>query len=119
MNYPWAVVEAKVVCVETWIRGPGEGYGHEVGPVKDNIYTIEWVGIGAYGEVSLRLKELYNPEMAYTLPEGKRELWRPSFRASRFKPLEKKKLPDALTSLLTNPRKVIMKDQFDKQGIDA
>lgn len=115
MNYPWAVVGAKVVCVDGWVNN----YKLNVdikGPSTGEILTIrEIVPIwGRLDRFALRFEEYKNPKSEFSRGVSEQAFW-----IERFKPLEKKKLPDVLTSLLTNPRKVIMKDQFDKQGTDA
>jgi hypothetical protein len=113
MDYPWAVVGAKVVCIDDDNSEKGSKWKNGEKPEIGCIYTISSVFLNTNtGNINIRLKELKrNPDCIAKGITG--------YAIRRFKPLEKKKLPDVLTSLLINPKKRIEADKFDKQGIVA
>jgi hypothetical protein len=113
MDYPWAVVGASVICVNPWVNTYGvTGDQSKIkGPELNEVVTIRNIVPSADGlSISLRFNEYKNPLVLF---KNKPVPWEQGFHVSRFKPLEKKKLPDVLTSILINPKKKIEKDQFD------
>lgn len=108
MDYPWAVVGAKVVCIND-VAPEGTRWFENDQPTIGHVYTITEVFVQILtDEVGFKLAEIERGPIAKH--QGKI-----GYGAYRFKPLEKKKLPAVLTELLINPRKKIEKDAFDKE----
>jgi hypothetical protein len=89
----------KIVCIETWHRTDGRGYGDEVGPIKGETYTIREVVFFA-DLVTVRLVEVVNPKRKYReFPDGNE----PSFGAWRFRPVQTRKTSIEVFERLLTP----------------
>jgi len=96
----WKVGD-KVVCLQTWFE-PCGGYGDEVGPVEGVIYTIREIGYlspSIPGKVHVRLCEIVNKARPCQVVG----IWEQTFRASRFRPVQKRKTDISIfTAMLTD-----------------
>jgi hypothetical protein len=112
-SYSWAKPGVKVVCVNDemtfgiLLSGAiyeirevnNSGYGYYLGALEEEAITLRFVGMQDEYQIYVnRDLELFK-----------------GFHIERFRPLVEKKLPSSLTSILTNPKKSVKRDQFDKQ----
>jgi len=78
MEFPWAQVGRKVVCLHAlWNRGIGE-----ITPVEGGVYTIRAVELSPQGKVGLRFVEIVNAPRHYLDDYGET-----IFYAGLFRPL--------------------------------
>lgn len=92
----------KVVCVEPWSLKPGLGYGDEVGPTVGQTYTIREIGFfhGRYpNRLQVRLVEIVNQSRPYE----RLGMWEQCFRASRFRPVQKRSTDISIFTAMLNP----------------
>lgn len=108
-SYSWAKPGVKVVCIEgiTDINILENIY-------KGDICIIKKVIIGNRIEKSSgKSIDDLPQEVGFTFEGMNNDKY--AYMASFFRPLVETALPASLTSILTNPKKSVKRDQFDKQ----
>lgn len=113
MTYEWAKPGVKVVCVNDEMtfgillagaiyeirEVSSAGYGYYLDEYQEEAITLRFVGMQDEYQIYVnRDLELFK-----------------GFHIERFRPLVETALPASLTSILTNPKKSVKRDQFDKQ----
>lgn len=106
-------VGQKVVCVVNWKHHNGfhGGFGSEILPQRDVVYTVREIVVYPDGEAGLRLMEIRNYANPYSYGPGEC-----SFAVRYFRPVtDISDLQSIVAEVTRGKPRAIEPDQFDKQ----
>lgn len=100
-------VGQKVVCVDDAFDWAKHGYGDEVHPIKDQIYTIRELVTSQFwrlGEPCLILEEIRNPVRLYRRRDGGTGPYEQAFLVARFRPIVERKYDISVFKKMLAPK---------------